>query len=408
MNKHWEKIMSLKTDKEMIDYVRSLPESELTDMRSSSNPFRLPVALDKDKFLVFSMMDFKRDFLEKLMIVAMKRFLYQIKNEFVPKSAYDYLSENSSEFCQVHRQKTAKALEKKIKATLTGDEQLLHLFTLYTRTMQPNKIKELREQNPELDFREVPTLLELNEDELSTIFNRTKTKLKTTITREEFIDSNAESLDEFLEFAFTDEFETRDKIPFKVKENFDRFFKSRYDELMEEADKQFVEKRDLEYAILPMKVCTSEHEYRNFVDRYKEEFDNCGDINVVKFGMYTIISPIKQNQERLSFYEQQPNILKDLIEHNMKYTKMANDLHQFRRMKKGRSDNLPKELEDCLNVMGHGDSTMKSFEDLKESLKPVLNANENDVDVPFHIIKPELRPNKPITRGTSSRYVMRL
>jgi len=237
--------------------------------------------------------------------------------------------------------------------------------------------------------------------------------LNISITREEHRDTECDRINNFLDFALTDEYETRDKIPFKVKENFDRYYKHNYESIKEECDKQLMEKHDIHQSILFMKVCNSKEDAGEFVKRYQDTFQNVGDINVAKTGVLTVIAPINQNKERVKFYETERTIISDMIKHNEEYNKLAPTLNNYRRIKQGRdknknnSENISEQLEEYITTFSQQEG-VTNYDELQDKLKQCLTVDENNVDVPFHVIKPKIDPQKPIQRGNSSRYIMRL
>jgi hypothetical protein len=384
----------------MRDFVDSLSEEELLSLRTARTPYNLPLALEHDKYLVFSMLDHKREYLEKLMIIAFTDYLYQAKNEFIPADASSYKSEFDYDFSTEHKQQVLEALENDIDELSDPEEQANQRYTLCIKYGIPT-IGDAFEGCTEVD-----NLMELTDEEEELVRQRVKNKLNIKMTREEYIENISVYISNFLDFVLTDEYATADDIPLKIKDGFHRYYQFHYDEIKEKCDKQIIEPSDIEYSILPMQVFTDLSECDEFVERYKQEFDNV-DIDVAKFGMYSIVAPIRANKERVKFYENNPNQLKRMIDNSLRMNELGNKASLLHRMKAGKTATLDdnNELIKHMKLFG-GDTTSKSYEELERELKNELKTDSSEI--PIHVMKPKIKKDMPVLRGTSKRYMLKI
>ena len=102
-NRLWQLIMKA-SPKEKEEIINKLSDEDIIKLRYYANPYRKPIYNPTSKFLEFSFMNLRREYMKNLMMTSMVGFMYKMATEFefeFPENLFSrnkYPSEKDSEF----------------------------------------------------------------------------------------------------------------------------------------------------------------------------------------------------------------------------------------------------------------------------------------------------------------------
>lgn len=270
---------------------------------------------------------------------------------------------------------------------------------------------------------------EPTEDELNEIADNVKKELNIELTAEEYSEKMQSDIQQFLDkylkynpdnhvkSAYKPNYEdpTRKLLtnnetkiersvipPDDTFFRLDRYIENNYEELRQATDDIYCEKSDFEFDLVPLEVFEGSQEeameqFNAYKRKYADEFET--DVFLARFANHNLLSPFYQNREVRDFYTEKTEIIKRIIEQNKEDARLGKKL-MSERPKKGK--NIKKEEEAAFNkykkavgkseLEEHGAVPMSTLqEEVKEEEIPrdLDEANEKEVEVGVHIIKPK-------------------
>jgi hypothetical protein len=414
-NKMWEYLKSLKTNEEKSSYIESLSAKQIELLRTKTNPYKVPVALESDKFLIFSFINFKQEFLKRLLIVAYTNFLSQSASEYRSTNSSKYESELDMKISECQKKNIIMYLSEKYKDNKPqllalykkinlDTEEIITEITNIFKESRPDLSPEAMASDIELEGLLSQELEKLSNEEIDQIMETTKQELNIKKTREEIIMDEHDVISKYLNtFFLGDEDESI------IRNKFTNYFDVNYNKFKDYVTNELKFSNDYDMMLAPLKVVDSLEEFKDFVKDYNDEFEL--DVHCAKIGVMTILESVKENRDKIEYFNKNTTILEQMIKKCQNDKKIGTNII-YNKIKKSREANpLDKDLQKALSTyqesFGNLDNAgVKDFEELTKNLKPdTKEPSLKEVEMQFNMIKPNiLEGNKPILSGTLSRY----
>lgn len=105
---------------------------------------------------------------------------------------------------------------------------------------------------------------------------------------------------------------------------FNRYYSINYDELRDITNKIYTYKPDLDLAINVFKSFNDSDEAKAYINKYRDEIMT--EIFTIQNNHWTLLGPFKKNRERLEFYGQNQEVIKNILEQKEKDNKIEAEL----------------------------------------------------------------------------------
>jgi len=302
-NKMWEYLKSLKTNEEKSSYIESLSAKQIELLRTKTNPYKVPVALESDKFLIFSFINFKQEFLKRLLIVAYTNFLSQSASEYRSTNSSKYESELDMKISECQKKNIIMYLSEKYKDNKPqllalykkinlDTEEIITEITNIFKESRPDLSPEAMASDIELEGLLSQELEKLSNEEIDQIMETTKQELNIKKTREEIIMDEHDVISKYLNtFFLGDEDESI------IRNKFTNYFDVNYNKFKDYVTNELKFSNDYDMMLAPLKVVDSLEEFKDFVKDYNDEFEL--DVHCAKIGVMTILESVKENRDKI-------------------------------------------------------------------------------------------------------------
>lgn len=397
MSTLYKRALEIKTIEELNAFTDGLTVDELVYLRTRASNYGKPVVQAKHKYLLFSLVNHAADSQMKLLQHALEKFMLRAAIEYIPPDAESYKSEMSGEFATCQKKYIVLHLVEKYKKENNIDQ----LYSIYSKMQGSEELcSELKLQGA----KEVEINSNLSKEVIDEITELTKKELEIETTREEYIIRQQKYLRDFIVFFMLDSDSGIKLTPLKFNRNFKRYFDANYDELKKETESRFKLTFGVDHSIIPLESFDTLEECERYKSLYGPEFDL--DVLCAEFNKFNIVAPVRENQSKIEFYDENKSILKEMIDSCQSDVKLGRQF-MYEKMKRGGCcsdlDKNPelKQYMESFDKMEY--FSVKPIQELQKLVKSdESDPNLNEIEIDVNVIKPDLED--PILRGFAHRY----
>lgn len=359
-----------------------LSYEELTELSKKVSPFyKKNGKTEKQEWFAFSIFNLREKYMERLLMTSLIAYMFRCADE------YNGNKEEARKFCE----------------HIFRFDPNRHLASAKSNVIEL-KDEEVNEIAKDIKFEDVHTAAQsvhqcsnIVKYETQNILNYLKDARNTPLDKvQERIIKTNESLNDMLKTVSklarpkTSMMALSDKpVPGEIFHGFSRYYQANYEELRKITETVYPDRADLEYSIQFYRSFKSEEDAREYVRVNQDDFDF--DIIVTSNNGVTVLGPFRKNKASMDYYNKNSDILKKIMDQNLKDQKIGADLMK-NRVYKDKSANIekfgndPKKLEEWKKLKEDIDGVIhddKKRQDAVERMK-MLEAEDDENVIPVH------------------------
>lgn len=374
-------------EQKAIDFVDTLNDDEKLILSINKNPFKVPLYQSDNRYLVFSLLNFREITYQKLMITAIIKFLYQLIIEYEPSTAQDMKSELDPLFSTCYKKNILMYLQNKFK----DNKSILQL--VYKKFNITELIDDVDSPLSNVDNK----ILELNEDEVTQLINETKVELSIDKTKEEHILETRLLVKQFIDKYFSN---NKKKICYQ----FDNYYKAKYDEIKKDAQSiygDFIPA--IEAALVPLEAYKTVEDAEKFIARYSDEFDY--DVKIAEFNINNIITSTQSNNENIRIMDKTAlitNMIDECKNSRQMGKKIISEKIEIEKEKNKLSEDMKEQFKEYLDNFR---STNKyNIDDLCKDIHEDKEPDLKEIEMCYNVISPDKTNELIYKNGYAHRY----
>lgn len=345
------------------------------------------------QYVVMSLTNMRRKYIEKLMMTAIIAFVYRQADEWgVPDGVY------------------VQSVEK------MADKEQLVSGKILTEQDEKKEIEEIKKKAPNMPEFETTrnrqkraivheflnSIFEYNPDKhvASAYAPNEKDPERSKIDPKSAKDRLKKRLMNKKEPPTVQEVTTAKIPPVDTFHRMRYYYEHNFEELRKVVQDLYAEKPDLEEAVAVYGTFDTREKAQEFIQKYSKSF--VSSVMTVEMNRWAFTGPFKTNRERLDFYSQETEVLKQIFEQNEKDARIGAELmkNRVRRKKKENIEQAgpdAKELTAYKKSLGPGIATQGAIDlttATQEQLDEYYNVKKLDDELPDNAVQVDVFTTK--------------